>query len=340
MKRFTDEQIYQANHVSIYELAKQLGYNPEKRGSNYHIKNHGGLYIDDAKNSFYCWAAERGGGPIQFLMFTENKSWLDSMKYLIGDGEIQQTQKASLKQHKPVEKKQVEFKLPDKASQYKRLFAYLIKTRGLDKDIVADLVYKKKIYESLPHHNIVFVGYDENGEARQAFQRGTVTGLTFKGVVPGSNMNYCFEMEGKGDSLTVYEAAIDTISHASIYKSLGMGWKKEHRIALGCLSDNALTGYLKRHPEIKNITFALDNDDEAKFSNGSPAPNWGQEAANKYAEKYAKLGYNTTIEKPLAKDWNEDLLNIRLVQQDLKNRHEEDRLQLMMGNNEELEAAL
>ncbi|WP_242856194.1 CHC2 zinc finger domain-containing protein [Ruminiclostridium josui] len=130
MKRFTDDQIYQANHVSIYELAKQLGYNPEKRGSNYHIKNHGGLYIDDTKNSFYCWAAERGGGPIQFLMFIENMSWVDSMKYLVGDGEIQQTQKASLKQHKPVEKKQVEFKLPDKASPYKRLFAYLIKTAG------------------------------------------------------------------------------------------------------------------------------------------------------------------------------------------------------------------
>ncbi len=340
MKKFTDEQIYRANHVSIYELAKQLGYNPEKSGSNYHIKNHGGLYIDDAKNSFYCWAAERGGGPIQFLMFAENMSWLESMKYLIGDGEIQQTQKASLRQHKPVEEKHVEFKLPDKASPYKRLFAYLIKTRGLDKDIVTDLVYKKKIYESLPHHNIVFVGYDENGEARQAFQRGTVTGLTFKGVVPGSNMNYCFAMEGKGDSLTVYEAAIDAISHASIYKNLGMGWKKEHRIALGCLSDNALTGYLKRHPEIKNITFALDNDDEAKFSNGNSAPNWGQEAANKYAEKYAKLGYNTTVEKPLAKDWNEDLLNIRLVQQDLENRHEEDRLQLLMGSNEELEATL
>lgn len=340
MKRFTDEQIYRANHVSIYELAKQLGYNPEKRGSNYHLKNHGGLYIDDTKNSFYCWAAERGGGPIQFLMFTENKSWLESMKYLVGDGEIQQTQKTSLKQHNPVEEKHVEFKLPDKASPYKRLFAYLIKTRGLDKDIVSDLVYKKKIYESLPHHNIVFVGYDENGEARQAFQRGTVTGLTFKGVVPGSNMNYCFAMEGKGDSLTVYEAAIDAISHASICKSFGMGWKKEHRIALGCLSDNALAGYLKRHPEIKNITFALDNDDEAKFSNGRPAPNWGQEAANKYADKYAKLGYNTTIEKPLAKDWNEDLLNIRLVQQDLKNRHEEDRLQLLMVSNEELEATL
>ncbi len=340
MKRFTEEQIHRANHVSIYELAKQLGYNPEKRGSNYHIKNHGGLYIDDAKNSFYCWAAERGGGPIQFLMFTENKSWLDSMKYLVGDGEIQQTQKANLKQHKPVEEKNIEFKLPDKASPYKRLFAYLIKTRGLDKDIVTDLVYKKKIYESLPHHNIVFVGYDENGEARQAFQRGTVTGLTFKGVVPGSNMNYCFAMEGKGDSLTVYEAAIDAISHASIYKSLGMGWKKEHRIALGCLSDNALSGYLKRHPEIKNITFALDNDDEAKFSNGSPAPNWGQEAAKKYEEKYAKLGYNTTVEKPLTKDWNEDLLNIRLVRQDLINRHEEDRLQILKENKEELEATL
>lgn len=339
MKRFTDEQIYRANNVSVYELAKQLGYNPEKSGTNYHIKNHGGMYIDDTKNSFYCWADERGGGPIQFLMFTQNMSWLESMKYLIGDGELQHIQ-TDMRLRKPVEEKPAEFKLPEKASPYKRLFAYLIKTRGLDKDIVTELVNKKKIYESLPHHNIVFVGYDENGEARQAFQRGTVSGLTFKGVVPGSNMDYCFEMEGKGDNLTVYEAAIDAISHASIYKLLGESCKKEHRIALGCLSDNALECYLKRHPEIKNITFALDNDDEAKFANGSPAPNWGQEAANKYAEKYAKLGYNTNVEKPIAKDWNDELLNISLVQQDLRSRNEEQKLQNISANGEELEAAI
>lgn len=317
MKRFTDEQISEANQISLLELSKRLGYQPEKWGTNYHIKDHGGLYINDEKNSFYCWAQESGGGPIQFLMKLENMKWVDAMKYLVGDG--QELQENRSIKWQPKEQKRTEFKLPEKSqTSYKRLFAYLLKARGLDKDIVMDLVNQKKIYESHPHHNVVFVGYDENGQPRQAFQRGTVTGITFKGEVPGGDKKYCFAMEGKGDSLTVYEAAIDAISHASILKHFGMSWKKEHRIALGCLSDHSLEGYLKRYPEIKKITFALDNDYDAKFSNGNPAPNWGQQAAEKLSEKYSKLGYTTQIEKPMAKDWNDELMNIHLSEAEVQ----------------------
>jgi len=341
MKMFTEDQISQANQVSLLELTKRLGYQPEKKGTNYHIKDYGGLYISDERNSFFCWAEESGGGPIQFLMKAEKMNWVEAMKYLVGDGQIQQQENASMKWQKPVQEKHIEFKLPEKSqTSFKRLFAYLLKARGLDKDIVLNLVNQKKIYESSPHHNVVFVGYDENGQARQAFQRGTVTGMSFKGEVSGSNKNYCFTMEGKGDSLTVYEAAIDAISHASIFKQNGLGWKKDHRLALGCLSDNPLEGYLKLHPEIKNIKFALDNDFDAKFSNGSPAPNWGQQAAEKLAEKYLQMGYTTSIDKPIAKDWNEDLMNMHMVQEYLQNRPEEEKQQEMPTNSEEFDEAM
>lgn len=163
--------------------------------------------------------------------------------------------------------------------------------------------------------------------------------MTFKGEVSGSDKNYCFTMEGKGDSLTVYEAAIDAISHASMFKHNGLGWKKEHRLALGCLSDNSLEGYLKHHPEIKNITFALDNDFEAKFSNGSPEPNWGQQAAEKLVEKYMQLGYTTNIDKPIAKDWNEDLLDMYMLERCTQEQLEE-RRQEMPTNAEELDEAI
>lgn len=342
MKKFTDDQIYQANQVSLLELTKELGYHPEKRGINYHIKDYGGLYISDEKNSFYCWAAETGGGPIQFLMKFENMNWVEAMKYLVGESQGLQAENKGMKWQKPTERKQIEFKLPEKSqTSYKRLFAYLLKARGLDKDIVMDLVNQKKIYESHPHHNVVFVGYDENGQARQAFQRGTVTGVTFKGEVPGGDKTYCFAMEGKGDSLTVYEAAIDAISHASILKHFGMSWKKEHRIALGCLSDHALEGYLKMHPEITKITFALDDDYDAKFADGSPAPNWGQKAAQNFAKKYEELGYRTSIEKPTAKDWNDDLMNLHLSEQQVQKMNENSHPDNSnLNNQEELEEAM
>ena len=320
MKKFTEEQITQANRTSVLELAKQLGYHPEKRGNNYHIKDHGGLYINEAKNSYYNFASKTGGGPIQFLMFTQKMNWVESTKYLVGDGEIQQ-QRTDMNWKKPQEQKPTEFKLPAKSeTSYKRLFAYLTKTRGIDKDIAIDLVNKKKIYESSPHHNVVFVGYDENGQPRQAFQRGTVTGITFKGEVPGGDKNYCFTMEGKGDSLTVYEAAIDAISHATVYKLNDCEWKNEHRIALGGLSDHALEKYLTLHSEIKKITFAFDNDFDARYNDGRPAPNWGQQAAVQLADKYSEKGYSTGIETPIAKDFNDDLLNILQANENLKSR--------------------
>lgn len=316
MKKYTDEQISQVNNLSIIQIARQLGYSPEKTGKNYHIRDNGGLYLSETKNLFYCWAAEIGGGPIQFIMFTQKMNWLETMNYLIGEAEPQifQQMKWERKTEHESHSDKEEFKLPEKVkTSYKRLFAYLIKTRGLDKDIVSDLVDKKKIYESSPHHNIVFVGFDENGQPRQAFQRGTVTGLNFKGEVRGSNKNYCFTMEGSSEKLTVYEAAIDCISHTTLEKSWGMEWEKQHRVALGGLSDNPLEIYLKAYPQIKQITFALDNDYDSKFSNGNPAPNWGQQAAQKLSKKYSKLGYETSIETPIEKDWNNDLLNMRSI---------------------------
>jgi hypothetical protein len=336
VKKFTEEQIAMANNTNLLGLSRQLGYNAEEgHKGNYHIKDHGGLYINDKKNSFYCWASESGGGPIQFLMFTQKMNWVDAMKYLVGDGEIQQ-QRTDMNWKKPQEQKLTEFKLPAKSeTSYKRLFAYLTKTRGIDKDIVIDLVNKKKIYESSPHHNVVFVGYDESGQPRQAFQRGTVTGITFKGEVAGGDKNYCFAMEGKSDKLIVCEAAIDAMSDATFYKINDCEWRNEHRIALGGLSDKALEKYLTLHPEIKRIKFEFDNDKDARYSDGRPAPNWGQQAAVQLADKYSKKGYSTEIETPSAKDVNEDLLFILGVRENSRNMDIADH-----SNEDELDQAL
>ena len=93
----------------------------------------------------------------------------------------------------------------------------------------------------------------------------------------------------------------------------GIDYRNDHRISLGCLSDRALEWYLKQRPEIKQIVFALDNDIDGKAPDGSPC-NHGQEAAKKFCEKYREKGYDTAIQTPFAKDFNEDLLNIRKVQ--------------------------
>ncbi|HWQ42409.1 MAG TPA: hypothetical protein VN456_10305 [Desulfosporosinus sp.] len=54
------------------------------------------------------------------------------------------------------------------------------------------------------------------------------------------------------------------MSHATLAKMHGLDWKQDHRISLGCTWDGALERYMKDHPEIKKIVFALDNDFDAR----------------------------------------------------------------------------
>lgn len=63
----------------------------------------------------------------------------------------------------------------------------------------------------------------------------------------------------------------------------------------------------------------MDNDAKATFKDGSPAPNWGQEAAYKFALKYSKLGYETSVETPVNKDVNQDLCVRKCIIQEEQN---------------------
>ncbi|MNW41214.1 hypothetical protein D3C74_183460 [compost metagenome] len=71
---------------------------------------------------------------------------------------------------------------------------------------------------------------------------------------------------------------------------------------------------------MKEIVFCLDNDAHATYSNGSPAPNWGQEAAVKFETKYTDLGYLTIVQTPEKKDVNSTLLIIK-CNVEIENEH-------------------
>ena len=45
----------------------------------------------------------------------------------------------------------------------RRVYAYLLNRRGIDREVLSAFVHKGMIYESTDYHNAVFVGYDEHG---------------------------------------------------------------------------------------------------------------------------------------------------------------------------------
>lgn len=303
---FTKEQIRSANQVNLIEFAKSQGYVLENGGRRaYHAKQSGGLYFFKDSNRYFHFSSNTHGGAIDFAMHFCRMTFKEAVAYLL---ELDLPQKAVASSTK----KRGRLILPDKAPNYRRVAWYLTQIRGIAPEIVSLLMHEKKLYQQDKTGNCVFVGYDQEGVAMYCSMRGSTPNKPFKQDKEYSDKSYPFHLCGHSESKRVYvcESPIDAMSRATIAKILGQDWKAAHNISLGCLSDQALERFLQYNP-MKEIVFCLDNDANATYSNGTPAPNWGQEAALKFASKYADLGYETVIETPRDKDLNEDLFSLQ-----------------------------
>lgn len=211
--------------------------------------------------------------------------------------------------------------IPGRAPDNKRAFAYLVKTRGIDKEIVGEMMKQGRVFQSLeykvnqigekkgPYQNICFVGFDELGVIRSGAMRSMSDKYRFRMDFTNNDKSYGFAMPGKSNRLYVFEAPIDAMSHATLFKLQSIDWRRDHRVSEGCLSDNALTRYLVQHPEIDEIIWCFDNDYDGVDDKGHPH-NHGQIAADKYRKKYAGE-YRTRIDTPIENDVNADLLVFR-----------------------------
>ena len=257
-------------------------------GQTYRIKGYGGLVVDSSRTKFNWFSESVGGGPIQFVMKTEGKDWVNAVKTLIGQDNIQ-SQFRKFEKNEPIKK---EFKLPEKNNTYKHVFAYLIKTRGIDKDIVKDFVEKHKLYENT-HQACVFVCHDENNNPVAANVRAT--GGTFKGDVASSNKKYPFTAEGKTKKLHIFESSIDLMSYMTLIKQGKVeGSLEDHFISTGSANNISAVEYYLRCHEINEIDVCYDNDE---------AGHKGYlKIFNSFPEK--QVNYSESINK----DWNRDLI--------------------------------
>ena len=79
IRKFTEDEIRQANSVDILSLARRYGYEPEKAGRKaVHMKHSGGLYLFPRTTAFFQWMGPDDGikgGAIDFVMREENLSF-------------------------------------------------------------------------------------------------------------------------------------------------------------------------------------------------------------------------------------------------------------------------
>lgn len=311
-RHFTDEEIKNANRVDILELAESYGYTPEKSGRKaVHLKHSGGLYVFPETNRFFQWTgsdAEKKGGAVDFVMREENLSFGEAVGKLIGKEYVIQRKERKPYQQEP----KGPLVLPEKADNFKQAYWYLVSVRGIEPEIVSHFMNEKMIYQDAKYRNCVFVGYDSSGEPKYCSKRATWAQSKIQRLdAENSDKSYPWVHVGKSDLLIVNEAPIDVMSHATLAKVyFGQDWKQDHRLSLGCLWNGALDRYLKEHPEVRRLVFAVDNDYLARNKDGV-LTNWGQLAAQKWVKEYAARGYECAVHVPHLNDFNLDLTEMR-----------------------------
>lgn len=285
---FTDEQKELARQTDIADLLRRQGETLKRSGSELEWRD-GSQKVTVRGNLWFHQYERIGGDAIDFVRKYYNKSYPEAMEYLLGGCGGMLTVSSPV-QRKPPKS----FVLPEKNENMRRVFAYLLNRRGIDRDVLYAFTHKGMIYESADYHNAVFVGFDQDGIPRHAHKRGSGSESTYKGNQDGSLPEYSFHWHGTSDRLYLFEAPIDMLSFISMHKE---GWRN-HCYAASCgVSDQVLWQMMKDNPKIQKVYLCLDSDEP------------GQAAAKRISDKLFTKSIQHEILVPIHKDWNEDLLH-------------------------------
>lgn len=284
-KRFSDEQLQRASGIDIVAMLQGQGEKLKKQGRVYRWMRYDSTVID--RNRWYRHSREIGGGPIQFMQHFYGMDFVEAVKYLL-DGE----EGAEFVQASRTPEPKLPFTPPKLSKNMHRTFAYLIKTRKIDADIVQHFVNEKKILETEEYHNTAFCGYDEKGEMKQMHLRSTLPGNRFFMDIDGSDKQYYFRHIGTNSDVYVFEAPIDMLSYITMNKE---NWQESSYVCLGGVAIDALKNVLNTNEQISKVYMCVDRDDA------------GDKTVKRIGDELNEMGYEWERVFPENKDWNEDL---------------------------------
>lgn len=281
---FTQEQKAQAASVDLEDFLRERGETLLSSGKDKRLASDHSVTIRG--NAWYDHAEEKGGYAISFVQKHYRLSYAEAVTMLLNSNGCTVLQ-ATERQTK------AGFILPPANKNMRRVFAYLVKSRGIERDILAAFAREKLIYEDTPYHNAVFVGTDGNGIPRHAHKRSTGSEVrAFRQNVEGSDPRFSFNRKGTDGSLYVFEAPIDMLSYITLHPE---DWEKHSYVACCGTSFLPVLHMLERLPQLETVLLCLDNDEA------------GHAACLRMTDQ---LKAQCTVERliPKSKDWNDDLI--------------------------------
>lgn len=301
-----NKTIYQRirDNIPIQDYAASRGFQICKKGSYYQIIGEKGksdfssVMINSKTNRYarYAYSKEQKS-IIDFVMELDNcdvQSAINKLRPLIDTYDLAQAHiSKTTKTHE--NKKLV---LPERADTIRNVYAYLTKTRYINKNIVDNFIWNNNLYQD-SRNNCVFVSYDRQGSAKFCNKRGSNTKSDFKQDMPGSDYEHGFFIDNGSNTLVVTEAVIDCMSVMSIMEDSGKRINKYSYVSLsGNCKWEAVGNILKENPCINTVVLSCDNDEKGFMAMDN--------IKELIKAEYPSVNYEYFLPKT-EKDWNEQL---------------------------------
>ena len=208
----TREMIDRAKEMDLLTYLRT--YEPQELahfgGSTYCTREHDSLKISNGK---WCWFSRGIGGrtALDYLIKVKEVPFTEAVERIVGRAAKRPPISYTCQQPK-----QTKTLLLPQVSRCAAHAVEYLHCRGIDYELIDFCIRTGRLYESYPHHNVVFVGKDKDGQPRYACLRGI--GTDFKGEATGSDKRFAFSIPAEEPSTVLYlfESAIDLLSFATM----------------------------------------------------------------------------------------------------------------------------
>lgn len=291
--------------IQIMDYAAMHGMETKRVGRYYTLKDYDSVRIDPQKNCFYRNSGigtNTAGSVIDFAMeFVHNgdkHQALTELEGMLGRENVAEQRHLQKQHENQLPDLSSGVVLPEKNHDMRRVYAYLIKSRYLDQDIVQDFIDRKMLYQDM-RGNCVFVAYGKDGEPNYGTFRGTLTGKKFLGDVPGNDYAQGFYIDHNAEKMVVTESVIDAMSVMSVLHRQGQDYKAyDYLVLTGTGKTEPVLNHLREKP-MKEVLLSLDHD------------NAGVRGMEMITDQIRQNLPETeiTYHIPNLNDWNEELSN-------------------------------
>ena len=284
----TDEQKRRANAVDLEDFLLRRGERLIPSGHDKRLASDHSVTIRGSE--WYDHEIRQGGRAIDFVRMYDGCSFQEAVTKLLNGEQGQAFRPAKERKSEPPKP----FALPPVHHSMRRVYAYLMKQRHIDRDIITHFARAGTLYEDAEYHNAVFVGTDEHSVPRHAQKRSTNScGRAIKLNVEGSEARYSFHHLGDDGDLYVFEAPIDLLSYLTLHPE---NWQHHSYVACCGTSYEPVRWMLRQMETPQMVSLCLDHD-RAR-----------ERGSERMAEQIAsEFGIPTRRLISEQKDWNEDL---------------------------------